>query len=454
MPVWRPVAGGRGRQSGARTRRATRPRPGASPAQATARTKSAGTMTIGDTLTSLPVWQVRLAIMAACTLPGVLVRLSGAPVPPALGMFVFGGAVMAAAFMLASAAEAAELDAPPGIAVAGVALVAVLPEFVIEVYFAFSGHVEFVTASLTGSTRLLLSVAVGMPAIASVVLGRSGRARLQVVELAPQRRVDLAIIAAASLYAPLIVLRGHLAWPDAVVLLGLYALYLRRVASGSPEAPHLVGVAAELGKLSQRQRRRWVGGIMVFSAGVVLVTAQPFADAVLLTGTTVGISPYLLVQWLVPLATEMPELVVAFVMIRHGRAGQAVAVLLSSAVSQWTFALGTLPMAYAAGAGQGPLPLLGRERVELLLTMAQGLLAVAMLVTLRLQRRDAVLMLVLFVAQLLMPSVLIRAGLTLAYLTLALDVLSTERWAIPTLAQSLRARSDPAPRARSDPARP
>src|SRR3954467_11086587 len=252
MPVWRPVTGGRGRQSGARPRRSTPPRPGASPAQATARAKSAGTKTIGDTLTSLPVWQGRLVIMAACTLPGVLVRLSGAPVPPALGMFVFGGAVMAAAFMLASAAEAAELDAPPGIAVAGVALVAVLPEFVIEVYFAFSGHVEFVTASLTGSTRLLLSVAVGMPAIASGGLGRSGRARLQVVELAPQRRVDLAIRQAASLYAPLIVLRGHLGWPDAVVLLGLYALYLRRVGSGCPEAPPLVGVAGELGKLSRR----------------------------------------------------------------------------------------------------------------------------------------------------------------------------------------------------------
>jgi hypothetical protein len=63
---------------------------------------------------------------------------------------------------------AAEIDVPPGIAVAGVAFVAVLPEFVIEVYFAFSGHVDYVTASLTGSTRLLLSFAVGMPAVASL----------------------------------------------------------------------------------------------------------------------------------------------------------------------------------------------------------------------------------------------------------------------------------------------
>jgi cation:H+ antiporter len=387
----------------------------------------------------MPAWHVRLAIMAACTVPGVLVRLSGAHVPPPLGMVVFGGAVMAAAFLLASAAEAAELDAPPGIAVAGVALVAVLPEYVIEIYFAFSGHIEFVSASLTGSTRLLLSCAVGMPAIASLVLARRGGKRPGVVELAPQKRVDLAIIGAASLYAPLIVLRGHLAWPDAVILIGLYALYLRRVATGEPEPPHLVGIAAELGKLPQRERRRWVGGIMVFSACAVLVTAEPFANAVLLTGATVGVSPYLAVQWLVPLATEMPELVVAFVLVEHQRPGQAVAVLLSSAVSQWTLALGTLPLAFSAGVGQGPLPLLGREQVELLLTMGQGFLAVAVLVTLRLQRRDAILMLALFVVQLALPSMLFRAALTVAYLTLAVDILASERWAIPTLARSLRA---------------
>jgi cation:H+ antiporter len=348
--------------------------------------------------------------------------------------------------MLASAAEAAELDVSPGVAVAGVAFVAVLPEYAIEVYFAFSGQVEYVTASLTGSTRLLLSFAVGMPALASFVLVRRGKPRVGSVEIAPRRRIDLAIIAAASLYAPLIVLRGRLGWQDALVLIGLYVLYMRRVATGEPEPPHLVGIAAELGKLPKQQRGRWVIGLMAFSAAAVLVTAEPFAHSVLLTGTTVGISPYLLVQWLVPLATEMPELVIAFVLVTHDRAAQAVAVLLSSAVSQWTFALGTLPVAFAAGAGQGPLPLLAREQVEILLTMGQGLLAVAVLVTLRLGRRDATLMLVLYAVQLAIPSVAIRAALTIGYLVLAVDIFLSERWAIPTLAGALRGRSaDAAP---------
>src|SRR3954471_1581801 len=419
MPVWRPSPD----------------RPPARPSARTARTAT-GPSPGPASLSALPDWQAKLALMAACTVPGVLARLGGVHLPAPLGMVAFGGAVMAAAFMLATAAEAAEIDVPPGLAVAGVAFVAVLPEFVIEVYFAFSGQVEFVTASLTGSTRLLLGFAVGMPALASFVLTRRGRPPVTSVEIDERKRLDLAVIAAASLYAPVIVLRGHLAWQDSIVLIGLYVVYMHRVASGSPEPPHLVGIAAELGNLPKHERKRWAVGIMIFSAGAVLVTAEPFAHSVLLTGSTVGVSPYLLVQWIVPLATEMPELVIAFVLITHERAGQAVAVLLSSAVSQWTLALGTLPLAYKAGVGVGPLPLVAREQVELLLTMGQGLLAVAMLVTLRLERRDATLMLVLFAAQLVMPTVALRAAATLGYLVLAFDVFSAERWAIPTLARA------------------
>jgi cation:H+ antiporter len=434
VAVWRPSAPRLTRRPPApRPRRGTGPRP------------TPGAATIGGALSSVPVWQGRLALLAAGTLPGVLARIGGVHLPPVLAMLAYASAVTAAAFMLAAAAEVAEIDVPAGIAVAGVAFVAVLPEYVIEIYFAYSGHVEYVAASLTGSTRLLLSFAVGMPAVASLVLAARGRPPLETVQLSPRRRVDLAVIAAASLYAPVIVIRGHIAWPDSLVLLGLYALYLRRTGTGSPEPPHLIGVAARLGALPTRERRRWVAGLMLYAAGAVLVTAEPFANATLLTGQTVGVSPYMLVQWLVPLATEMPELIIALVLILHGRAGQAVAVLLSSAVSQWTLALGSLPLAYLAGAGQGPLPLLGREQVELLLTSGQGLLAVAVLVTLRQQTGDAVLMLALFVVQAAIPSVAIRAALTVGYLVLAVDIAASRRSAIVTLARSLRARPGSAP---------
>ena len=54
-------------------------------------------------------------------------------------------------------------------------------------------------------------------------------------------------------------------------------------------------------------------------------------------------------------------------------------------------------------------------------------------------------MLGLFAAQMAMPFVAIRAVLTLVYLVLAVDILASERWAVPTLRQTLWPRAAKAP---------
>ena len=170
---------------------------------------------------------------------------------------------------------------------------------------------------------------------------------------------------------------------------------------------------------------------------MILLTAVPFGDAVLGTGALVGISPYLLLQWIVPVATEAPELVVAFVLLTHGRGGQSVAVLLAGAVSQYTLALGTLPIAYrrrrrrrAAAAGRTRA---GRA----VRAVGVALYAVAALVTLRLSRGDASIMLVLFSLQFLLPAVLTRLPCAVAFLALAIDVLVSERRHLRALFRAL-----------------
>jgi cation:H+ antiporter len=386
-------------------------------------------------------WQQRLAGAAAGTAPGLLVRLSGGAVPYPLQVLAYGGAVVSAAFILAWACEAAQADVARGAVVAAVAFVAILPEYVVEVHFAFTGHTEYVSANLTGASRLLLGVCIALPAAVALLPRRGRRLSVGPIVLVPAQRVELAILAVAAVWALRAATRGRLTLLDAVVLVGLYALYLRRSAASESEAPEPLGVAADLAALPPGERRRWVRGLMLFAASVILMTAVPFGDAVLASGQLVGISPYLLVQWLVPVATEVPELVVASVLLVHGRGGQSVAVLLAGAVSQYTLALGTLPIAYAVGAGAGPLPLAGRERIELFLSIAVALYAVAALVTLRLSRGDATIMLVLFAVQFLLPSVVTRVALALAFMTLALDVLVHERRSLPALLGALMDRS-------------
>ena len=382
-------------------------------------------------------WRRRLAATAAITIPGLLVRLSGGLVPYPVQLLAYGAAVVAAAFLLAWACEAAQVDVARGLVMAAVAFVAILPEYVVELHFAFSGQAEYVTANLTGASRLLLGVCVALPAAVALLPLRWRPGAVGPVALESSQRLDLAILGAASLWAVRAVVRGQLGALDSVVLISLYGLYLLRAAASTAEGPAPVGVAAQLSELPAGERRRWAGGLMLFAASVILLTAVPFGDAVLGTGAMVGISPYLLLQWIVPVATETPELVVAFVLLTHGRGGQSAAVLLAGAVSQYTLALGTLPLAYLAGAGVGPLPLPGRERVELLLTIGVALYAVASLITLRLSRGDTAIMLGLFSAQFLLPAVITRLALALAFLAIAVDVLIHERRSVPALFAAL-----------------
>jgi cation:H+ antiporter len=388
-------------------------------------------------LAGLEPWQQRLAGTFACTLPGLLIRLSGGLAPYPVQLVAYGAAVVAAAFMLAWACEAAQADIAGGLVVAAVAFVAILPEYVVEVHFAFSGHIEYVSANLTGASRLLLGFGVGMPAVVGLLPARWRPSRLGPLQLAAPQRVELAMLALAAVWALRPTIRGELTLLDAAVLISLYVLYLHRVTATEGEAAELVGVSTHLADLSREQRRRWVGGLMAYSAAIILLTAVPFSDAVLGTGTMVGISPYLLLQWLVPVATETPEIVVAVVLLMHGRGGQSVAILLSSAVSQYTLALGTLPLAFLLGAGTGALPLQPREQIELFLTMGVALYAVAALVELRLNRGDATIMVVLFSLQFLLPGAFTRAVLAVVFTLLALDILLSERESLRSLVSAL-----------------
>jgi cation:H+ antiporter len=394
----------------------------------------------------------RLAVTAACPLPGVLVRLSGADVPYPTQFALYGAAVIAAAFLLAWACETAQVDAPHGLVVAGAAFLATLPEFLIELHFAFTGQAEFVAANLTGASRLLIGCAIALPAAVALLRHR----RFGPLSLPAPHRVELAVLLLAATWSLRAIVSGRLTLLDAVVLISLYGVYVRRAATSGGHAPVPTGTAEALSALPRRERRRWVAGTLAYAGVVLLLCAVPFGHSVLGIGAAVGISPFLLLQWIVPVATELPELVLACILLVHGRGGQSIAILLAGAVSQYTFALGTLPIAYEAGVATGPLPLAGRERVELLLTLGVALYGVGALIGLRLSRGDSAIMLALFLGQLLVPATVTRLLFALAFWAIALDLLAAERQQLPGLLRALRPAAAPAAgpaRSRSGPAR-
>ena len=188
-----------------------------------------------------------------------------APRPYPLQLVAYGAAVVAAAFLLAWACEAAQVDIAHGVVVAAVAFVAILPEYIVELHFAFIGQAEYVTANLTGASRLLLGVSVALPAVVAL-LPRRWRARedRRPVALAPAQRVELAILAVGGAVGAARRRRaGSFTLLDSAVLIAPVRASTcagsrrpaarRRRRSASPR---------RWPSCPAQQRRRWVGGLM------------------------------------------------------------------------------------------------------------------------------------------------------------------------------------------------
>ncbi len=223
---------------------------------------------------------------------------------------------------------------------------------------------------------------------------------LREVQLERSHAVEVSFLALATVYSLTLPLRPTISLIDSFVLVSIFAAYTWRVSKAPAEEPHLVGPARLIGTFTVRRRRLAVVSMFVFSAAVILACAEPFAEALVETGQALGISEFLLVQWLAPLASEAPELLVAGLYAWRLNTNAGLGTLVSSKVNQWTLLVGTLPIVFAiAYGGLAGLPIDAHQREELFLTAAQSFFALAVLATLSISTREAMLLFGLFWAQ-------------------------------------------------------
>ena len=114
-------------------------------------------------------WQQRLAATAAGTVPGILVRLSGGPRPTRSSSSPTAPPSSRRRSCSRGRARRRRSTSRAALVVAAVAFVAILPEYIVEVHFAFTGRADYVTANLTGASRLLLGVCVALPAAVALL---------------------------------------------------------------------------------------------------------------------------------------------------------------------------------------------------------------------------------------------------------------------------------------------
>lgn len=340
------------------------------------------------------------------------------------GLGIFG-----AAFLLSWGAELAQLEISQSLALAFLALMAVLPEYAVDIYLAWTAahdpsYTAFAAANMTGANRILIGV--GWPV---VLLCYWFKTRRKEIVMEKEQRIELATLVVATVYAFVIPFKRTFSLVDTVLLVGLFAVYIVQSGKARHVEPELEGPPKHLARLPRTWRRVVTVAMFVVPGLTIFVAAEPFAEGLLSGARGLGIEEFLLIQWLAPLASESPEFIIATLFALRGNAKAGLGTLVSSKVNQWTLLIGMLPLAYAISGGSlSPMHLDGRQAEEILLTAAQSLLAVVILANLGFGIWEGVLLASLFTMQLMIPDPRIRIGFSVVYVVLAVAYLGNRTY--------------------------
>jgi cation:H+ antiporter len=416
---------------------------------------------------------VKIVLALLGVAPGIFVSLTHPDISPFWGLAIFGLAIWCAATLLGWAAETAEMDITGAFAMALLAIVAILPEYAVDVLLAFTAGTDptyeaLASANMNGATRLLIGLALPLVVLVGI-RSRRVRARKQAQDAAdaagpgdapleppaPRRSAFfdvlpipaahysvmffLVIAAGLGIVAPLT--RQVHAGLGAVLIV-VFVVFLWHTSRGDVGEPDLVGVSAFLGARAKVPRRIIVIAFFLIAAATIAIGAEPFVDSLVESGRELHINEALLIQWLAPLASEAPEFIIALTLASRNKAWAAVGMLLTSMVNQWAALVGSLPFAFKLGGGSWALPLDGRQVEEFLLTGSVTAVAVTLLLSLRIPAWGAWFMLAVFAAEFALPSEHARLILAAVNAAAALILLLAHARKVPALLKEPFRRSD------------
>lgn len=372
-------------------------------------------------MTDTPRDRVNLPTGAQTTLTGERKSPSGPLGVAPLGVGLTAGkassalwtfpSVVAAAMLIAWAAEAAQFLISQGMALAIVAWLQTLPEFAVEAVIAWEAgkdpeKVHLMIANLTGSLRLLVGLGWPMIYLTAALFSRfKGNGPLRVITLDEEHSVEVVGLGVPILYFLFVWYKGTLAWYDSVILIAMYLTYLFILNKVPPKGEESLEDIEAIPRWILRQRRRRRNAIIstLFLAGGVILyfIAHPFLESMLALALTLGISSFVFVQWVAPFLSEFPEKVSAFYWARKvSGASMALMNMVSSNINQWTMLAAMLPIVYGLSRqGLHPVVFDAHQRLEILLTISQSMLGMVLLANMRFHWYEAMILFVLWFAQ-------------------------------------------------------
>ncbi|MFB6296094.1 MAG: sodium:calcium antiporter [Halobacteriales archaeon] len=396
-----------------------------------------------------------VAATALLTLPWVGVFSVGLhhDLAPGVVVAISGAAVLGASFMLAWGAETAEKDVPRAFAIAVLAVLAVAPEYAVDALFAFNAgdggattqacatlsreaieaaaegggstlaaachDANLAIANMTGANRILIGLGWSGIALFTIYKSRTtadpavrdrAGALADAVSIDRDISLEIAFLFLATAWAFFVPLGGGIDLLDTFVLVGLYVAYIGVVLRGDvEEVEDQVGVPAYFHEKARRVRIPAAIALFLYSGVMIFIAVEPFAHGLEELGRNLGVPSFFMIQWIAPLASESPELIVVVYLVNKARSTAGFNALISSKLNQWTLLIGTIAVVYSIGLGTyGALPFDAKQSAEIWITAAQSFFALSILVNYEISVREAITLLVLFVSQVVIEFLILQ----------------------------------------------
>ena len=359
---------------------------------------------------------------------GIIVKSQHSLLPEILLPILYGFSIFSAALIISWAAESSERDISGSFVIAIIALIAVLPEYAIETVlaytagqsyklnnFVFTNRVGYVSANVTGANRLLAGF--GWPLIMLINMLKNN----QLLNIKNNNKLELLVLGIGAISMIIASIIKFQPIFISFVLIIIYLIYLFITSKKESTESEFVGISKYLANLPKLTRITTNILLIIFSAVTIFIVSHPFVESLIHIGGKFGIDEYYLIQWLAPLASESPEIIIASLFAMKGRSLESISIILSSQANQMSLLIGSMGAIFSfATSSLISFPLNDTQGVEFLLTSAFALLQISMILWGKFKLQMPVLLLIIFFVQLIITDTSIRAYLSIAIYMFAL----------------------------------
>jgi cation:H+ antiporter len=267
------------------------------------------------------------------------------------------------------------------------------------------------TANFTGSLRLLVGLGWPMIYTTAAIFNRiNNNGKLRHIKLDDEHSIEVTGLILPILYFIIIVAKGTLSIYDSIILISIYITYIfilnKMPSKEEEELNDFPIIPRKILNCKPYLRNIWIF-ILFFSGGLILYfVVEPFLHSMLALALIFGVSDFVFVQWVSPFLSEFPEKLTAFNWAKRVKhAPIALMNMVSSNINQWTVLAAMIPIVYNISLGSvTPIIFDHHQKIEILLTIAQALLAFIFLANMNFSLYEAVGLFILWLMQFLMPS--------------------------------------------------